>query len=295
MACRKVQVQGMVRFLEKQPWHFVMTVGSILILALGFVDFWVGPEISFSLFYLIPLFLITWYAGRWPGFVAALLGAGTWLVADILAGETYRHPMVALWNVITRVTFFMSISLLLAALKQRLEQEEEHARTDMVTQVANVRSFTERLSVELERARRYKRPLTMVYMDADNFKEVNDRFGHATGDTLLLWMARTMMQNVRVTDVVARLGGDEFAILLPETNSDEAKIVVSKLRHLLISTMVEKGWPVTFSIGVVTFVEVPATAKEVIRSADDLMYVVKRSGKNAVRYQVWGVKEGVSH
>ena len=97
------------------------------------------------------------------------------------------------------------------------------SRSDPLTGVANSRVFLELLKREIARARRYKRPLTLAYLDLDNFKSVNDILGHAMGDKVLQTVVSTVNANIRVTDVVGRLGGDEFVLLLPETDMQGAR------------------------------------------------------------------------
>jgi len=160
------------------------------------------------------------------------------------------------------------------------------ARTDFLTGVPNWRAFAERATTELNRARRYGRPLTFAYVDLDDFKAVNDRYGHAAGDTLLSDVARTIGHVLRRTDVIARLGGDEFAVLLPETGPEPAWIVLRKLHNAVRIALAEAGWPVTASIGAVTCVVPPADVDELVRLADQLMYDVKRIGKNQVHHVV---------
>jgi len=172
------------------------------------------------------------------------------------------------------------------ALKNGLEREKALARTDSLTQIANRRAFYELASTEINRAHRYKRPFTIVSMDLDNFKIVNDRFGHKIGDTLLCSVANTIQKNIRATDVVARLGGDEFTVLLPEIGAESARVVAHKLQKELLDTMQTNEWPVTFSMGVVTFNSAPATVDEMLKKADTLMYSAKQSGKNIIKQEV---------
>jgi diguanylate cyclase (GGDEF)-like protein len=122
----------------------------------------------------------------------------------------------------------------------------------------------------------------------DNFKEVNDAHGHQAGDELLRLVAQLLEANVRKADTVARLGGDEFALLMPDTELTNAKAVVGRLQARLLQAMRSRRYPVTFSIGVSVFQTPPASVEETIRAADQLMYAVKRSGKNRVRYEQFG-------
>ena len=117
---------------------------------------------------------------------------------------------------------------------------------------------------------------------------VNDTLGHGTGDRVLRLVVETMEHGTRSNDVVARLGGDEFAILLPETGAGQAGGAIDHLQGALLAAMDEHDWPVTFSIGLATFDEPPASADEMIKVADKLMYSVKDTTKNAIRASVVG-------
>ena len=144
---------------------------------------------------------------------------------------------------------------------------------------------------EINRARRYDHPFTVVCIDLDNFKTVNDCFGHSTGDILLRLIARTIQQNIRVTDTVARLGGDEFAILLPETGRNVAEVILQKVQKINLEIMRRHGCPVTFSIGVATFTSPPSTVDETLRVSDQLMYSAKNNCKNSIQYEVFGARQ----
>jgi diguanylate cyclase (GGDEF)-like protein len=165
--------------------------------------------------------------------------------------------------------------------------EKNLARKDMLTGAANRRLFFELAEVEIRRSRRYKHPFTLAYIDLDNFKKVNDTQGHNAGDNVLKVVVETIRKNIREIDLISRLSGDEFVILLPETNLSQAKVVIERTQKGLLFAMQKNSWPVTFSIGVITFEKVPSTADEMVKVADNLMYEVKKSGKNNIRYDVW--------
>jgi diguanylate cyclase (GGDEF)-like protein len=171
-------------------------------------------------------------------------------------------------------------------LRTSLEHEKELARTDPLTGAVNSRQFQELIRIETERLHRYRHPFTLVYMDLDNFKYMNDRFGHAAGDRLLREIVNYSQENLRSTDAVARLGGDEFAYLLPETDQVAAQMVVRKIQSGLLKEMQKNKWPVTLSIGVLTCTESMDVVDQIISTADRLMYAVKRGGKNSVNYFV---------
>ncbi len=269
--------------LEKRSKFFGILVGFALIGAVGFLDFLTGYEIAFSLFYLIPISLVTWLTGRRLGIVASLASAAVWLISDLAAGNSYSHPGIYAWNTLMGFGFFLIVTFLLSTLRKAMEHERELSHTDYLTGAVNSRFFFDLLEIEIDRSHRYEHPFTIAYIDIDNFKVVNDRFGHCIGDQVLRAVVKQARKHLRKTDVVARLGGDEFALLLPETDQDSAHIALSKLQSDIAAEMQQSNWPVTLSIGALTCVDAPHTAEELVRMADDLMYSVKRGSKNAIK------------
>jgi diguanylate cyclase (GGDEF)-like protein len=240
---------------------------------------------------MVPIALVTWFSERWIGFIFSIFSALIWLIADITSGATYFPSDIPYWNGVARVGSFFILTFILSTLKSTLKQEKEFSRVDFLTGTRNRRYFIELLNMEINRARRYEHPFTVVCIDLDNFKIVNDCFGHSTGDILLRLVAHTIQQNIRVTDTVARLGGDEFAILLPETGRNVAEAILQKVQKINLEIMRRHGWPVTLSIGVVTFTSPPSTVDETLRISDQLMYSAKNNGKNSIQYEVFGKRE----
>jgi diguanylate cyclase (GGDEF)-like protein len=251
------------------------------------INYLIRPEFSFSIFYLLPVALVTWFVGKQAGILIAITGAVAWLVNDLTSRGTYSNPAIPYWNVIVRLVFFLIVIHIMSALKR----EREAARTDPLTGAANGRAFFELTNNEINRLRRYQHPFTVAYMDIDNFKTVNDRFGHSMGDHLLNLIAGIIQKSIRATDTVSRLGGDEFAILLPETGHEPAQLVIRKVQKSLSDNMMKNGWPITFSIGVLTWVQPPVSVDEIIKAADVLMYSAKSSGKNMIKSEVANVGE----
>lgn len=277
----------LTRVLEKLarwPEALVLAVSAALILLIGLVDALTGPELAFAIFYVLPIVAGGWIAGRRTAFIIGLLSGVVWTAADVMAGHVYTRSWIQFWNGAVLTAVFMIIAYAIAELRIVMEHEREQSRRDSLTGLPNARTLAERVGQELPRARRYKRPVTVAYIDCDNFKEVNDLFGHNTGDELLRLIARTLTDTLRVTDCAARMGGDEFVVLLPETDEAAAGITIHKLMRRLADVVQLRGFPVTFSAGVVTRRQVPATAEELIREADLLMLDVKRAGKAQVRF-----------
>jgi diguanylate cyclase (GGDEF)-like protein len=274
------------QYVGKIPPSAVLILTGFVVLLLGLVDLLTGREISFSVFYLFPILGATWLIGRWAGAFTSVLSAMTWLLADSLAGQTYSHPLIPYWNMSVRLGFFLVVTFLLSELQLRLRRETDSARIDPLTGIANRRQFYEVAQLQIARAARHGEPFTVAYVDIDGFKAVNDRLGHASGDTLLSLTATTIQANLRSTDVVARMGGDEFAILLTHTEKESAEEALFRVSSLLSALARDRQWPVTFSIGAVTYIRSPSSVDEMIRTADDLMYAAKRSGKGVTRHEV---------
>lgn len=272
-----------IEYLRKQSKRSLVLLCLSLVVLIGLCDYLAGPEIGFAVFYLVPISLAAWFAGMKSGVILSLASTLAWLADKWLKGEeTFQH-LPSAWNAMVQLGFFVVI----VYLQRALQQEQVRARRDPLTDVGNRRYFFELAESELQRARRYPHPLTVAYMDLDNFKAVNDQFGHEVGDTLLRMITKIINRNIRSTDVVARLGGDEFALLLPETDGASAGSVIDKLHVQLLAAMQRNGWPVTFSIGVITYLTQPASVDDMIKLVDDLMYSAKDSGKNQVKYEVY--------
>ncbi len=274
--------------IERQGRKVWIPLGLALLGCVGYLDWLTGYELSFSLFYLLPIALTTWMGGRGMAVASSLVSALAWFTAEVTAGRVYSHPLFYGWNTLIRLGFFLVTGLLLAGLRERLELEKKLARTDSLTGAVNARLFYELLEIEVARAARYGHTLVLAYLDLDNFKAVNDAFGHATGDRVLRRVADTLRANLRKPDWVARLGGDEFALLLPGTDREAAERVVEKIRGKIAEAMQEAGWPVTLSVEALLVEGVSHPSQELVRMADDLMYEVKGEGKDAVKFAVAG-------
>lgn len=238
--------------LEKHSTSLKFLLGLVLIGIVGVLEFLTGYEVEFSLFYVLPVAFVTWFTNHSLGVIASLVSAGVWLGTDVASGHLYPQLFTPLWNTFIRLSFFVIITLLLSALKRAMEHEAQSARTDNLTGAINTRAFYELLQREIDRLARYGHFFTLVYIDLDNFKVVNDQFGHVTGDQALRSVVDFIRGHIRRTDIVARLGGDEFAMLLPETHQEVAHVLVSNLRIGLLEEMRQKQWPITFSMGVLT-------------------------------------------
>ena len=261
-------------------------LGIVLVILFGVVDYLTGDYLALSLFYLIPIYIVTHNRGLYSGILISIFSAVTWLSADLVGNMNYPHPFIPYWNASLMLGFFLIVTYLLYRLEKTLASEQHLARTDSLTGAMNGRYFHELAVSEIERVRRYKHPMTIAFLDVDNFKEINDRLGHSAGDVLLCSLSDAIKKNIRTTDIVARLGGDEFAILMPETDYESAQAVLVKLQNLLLDVMHNNHWPVTFSIGAITYHRPPVSVDEAINKADNLMYSAKNTGKNKIKQDI---------
>lgn len=267
-------------FKEK---FFISLSCIVFLLFIGITDYLTGAELSFSIFYLLPIFAITWFINRGAGTTLSLIGAATWATSDILSHGPYDGgPLVPVWNTSVRLVFFILFTVLLSWVKESWDREKQLSRTDALTGLDNTRSFIEEADEEIERAIRSRHPISVAYMDLDNFKKVNDTLGHTTGDRLLKTVASIIGENIRKIDTASRIGGDEFVIMLPNTDEHGAKTLIDRTREKLSETMRNNNWPVTFSIGIAVFSTPPNSPNDMLKMADELMYQVKKSGKDNV-------------
>ncbi len=159
---------------------------------------------------------------------------------------------------------------------------QEISFTDEVTRLYNRRYFSVRLEEEVARYRRFGHPLSLVLVDLDGFKVVNDELGHLAGDETLRGVAEVLLKNSRGIDVICRYGGDEFAVLLVETARAGAGPYAERMRDILSAASFSHGRQVTASLGVASLPEDAATGDDLVRAADEALYAAKRAGKNGV-------------
>ncbi|MBU1669600.1 MAG: GGDEF domain-containing protein [Actinobacteria bacterium] len=276
----------MTPIMERRTTTQLMVAAVVMVVLIGFLDYLTGLDITSSLFYLVPILMVTRFVRPMAGIAMSVLSViSIGLSGALRNGFEYEFGLF-FWHVTVPLVFFVVFVVLLTLLMDSMRREQELSRTDGLTGLLNWRHFTSLASAELERARRYNHPVSIAYIDLDNFKEVNDRFGHAEGDAVLQAVAGLLTGNLRATDRVARLGGDEFAVLLPETGGDAASTVMLDVKESLLREMEGRGWPVTASIGVATFEALPGTVDEMIGHADRLMYSVKAKGKADLVHEV---------
>jgi diguanylate cyclase (GGDEF)-like protein len=164
-------------------------------------------------------------------------------------------------------------------------QMQQQALTDALTGWHNRRSFELQLERDLHLATRMRQPLSLIMMDLDNFKQINDNAGHETGDAALRMLAETLRAELRAVDTAARYGGDEFAIILPQANGEGAFIVAERLRRKIEQLEVPGFGPMTASLGLATFPIHASSRDALVVAADRALYEAKSAGRNRICMQ----------
>jgi diguanylate cyclase len=177
-----------------------------------------------------------------------------------------------------------ALSLALVARSHKLLQL---ASSDALTGLPNRGYVDDRFAIELSRARRYEKPLTIAVIDADRFKKLNDTYGHPAGDVALRTLGAMLRSSFRQSDTAGRYGGEEFVVILPETDMETARRKLESLRELMASTPVElsarrETIQVTISAGLASFPEDGDGAAELFALADERMFQAKKEGRNRV-------------
>ncbi len=274
----------------------VLTLAMVAVGVMSVLDFVTGREFRSVLFYLLPVLVVSWWLPRRWVLPTALIASASWTVTGFHI-EGYAHIGVTLFNAVSSLLIFLMVGVLLSTVRgerdllaaanlrvqQLLQAESQLARTDPLTRLANHREFMDRLKLDALRAARDGTSLCVLYLDLDNFKRLNDQFGHAAGDQALKEIATQLRAATRGTDLPARLGGDEFAVLLWGVDADAAAQVASRL----IAGVRQLGakWPGTAlgaSVGVAWFERAPQDPEQLVRTADDAMYGAKAAGKGTL-------------
>jgi diguanylate cyclase (GGDEF)-like protein len=267
-----------------------LSKGAIVLLSLSWVvgvavvDAFVPNMIPIMVFYLPPVAVICWVINLRTAITLSLICSLLWILDEAFTPSVADDHLMY-WVSGVHFAFFVVVTTVLSRLRRAHEQAKHEALTDRLTKLPNGRAFTDACEREIANSQRSNLPLTVALIDCDSFKQVNDTLGHLEGDRLLNTLAQAMRNGLRSGDMLARLGGDEFGLLLPMTTQAEAEIVVKRLQDMADQAMAENAWPVSLSIGVVSYDMPPETVTAAILQADRRMYATKRSGKNAIQFE----------
>jgi diguanylate cyclase (GGDEF)-like protein len=286
MKYKNEEIDILFKLRKPKSWK-VLFVSLSIVMFLGITDYITGYEISFSIFYLIPISLSIIFSNMRIGLIIAVVSTCTWLTADLFDNHVYSNFLIPYWNASMRFAYFVLHTILLSEVLKLYKEAKSSSFLDPLTNIANRRFFNEIIQREMHKGERSGLPIALAYIDLDNFKTLNDTFGHQVGDELLKMIAGQVSLMIRSYDLIARLGGDEFALLLPETDLENTKVIIERIRNELLTQINEKKWPVTLSIGVIVFSEFNLSLEEILHKTDELMYMVKKSGKNYAEFRTY--------
>lgn len=259
----------------------ILTIAAIL----SVVAFVLHYHTVFELYvlYLVPMLLVTWFLGLKTGLHLLAVSFIVWTYTDLTLTDT--PPWVTLANSIARVGAYALLLWVIDRLRHLNDRLAQLSLTDELTGLPNRRAFLARGELEIKRAGRNKLPLTVMFIDIDDFKTVNDTQGHHAGDALLQQIAQILRRDIRATDLLARLGGDEYAILFPETGAAVARQLAEAIKASAATDLSSQPTTITLSIGVATFDRPAPSFEAALRVADGLMYEAKQAGKNALLHR----------
>lgn len=278
------------------PRRSALTLGVAMLVAAGALDYVTSYEVSLGALYLFAILAVSWNCGVAWGMAFAALALSCQVMLGIFQGHPYVRPLY-FYQAQANVLMEYAVAVLLTSQLRRLfDRERQTARIDHLTGVKNRQGFHEMLESEVARHLRNGASFCLAYIDCDDFKGVNDRFGHSEGDRLLEAVGHVTAASVRRSDTVGRIGGDEFAVLFPETEAIEIVAIEAKLREALDTiTRPRPWWSVTFSMGFATFKTMPPSADAAMAFVDQLMYRAKHNGKSqtiSAAYEEAAASEG---
>jgi diguanylate cyclase (GGDEF)-like protein len=278
------------KFAERANKNTVKCVSIITLYSTLFLDIyfdkWAGPQWTFLLFYMSMNIIVSELVPGRFGYAFAILSA---LCRSYTGTIRWDGWQVEIWSAVCCILGFSMISYLVQKKNILLGDLRRSALTDSLTNLPNRRDFHLQLEHLLAHCQRRGESISIAYIDVDNFKRLNDNFGHKRGDQVLASIGKVISKSLRSEDIGARLGGDEFAVIFAsEINSDGNKLsLIDRLKHDLDEMCKRDKYDVTFSIGVVNYNGEAkyATCDEVLHFADEMMYKVKKTSKNAIKIE----------
>lgn len=225
----------------------------------------------------IPIIMVTSKTETLDKIKGLEIGAADYIVKPFDQGE-----------LLARIATQVKMKNLWEELQEKNRLLEELIKKDGLTDLYNHRYFQDRLAEEFSRARRYDFPMSLIMLDIDHFKQINDNYGHQAGDAILRSLSQIVMASVRDVDIAARYGGEEFGLILPHTKLENSVILAQRIRERVQSNIFlfqENKIRVTISLGVASIPDnSPSSHAELIRFADEALYVAKNSGRNRVEF-----------
>ena len=254
----------------------------VMLAGAGIVDWYTPAEFEVFSLYLASVMFASWMGGTGYGFVTTVVAGLMIFTQGWLQGHPYSSQFFFMVAIANKIGILVCLSFFIALARKDHIAAIEGASKDHLTKIANRRTLLERLALELHRSARKRTSFVFAYLDLDGFKKVNDERGHEVGDQVLIMTAKTILSHLRPADLGARVGGDEFCILIADASPDEGRSAIIRMHEGLRQAMQTAGWPITFSVGMVTSKCAADDVADIIRQADNLMLEAKRAGKDRI-------------
>jgi diguanylate cyclase (GGDEF)-like protein len=275
----------MKTFAAPLPYLHKVIVGLFALVFANFLayfDLVTSDEVNFSYLYLLPIFLASWFVSRNIGIAVAIWASVIWFAGELILDRAYAQGWIPLWNLLTRIGAFVVFAATLAQLRAKLGELSQLVARDFLTGLPNGHAFYELAANEMKLASGAE-PLTLATIDVTGVQLVNYRFGYPAGDQTLCTIAHTIQQQVPRPDLVGRMGGTSFSVLLPNTTSENANLILQKVHEALDFQRRKFSHPLTFFFSAVACVKSPKTVAELLYQADTQMDRIKSSGKDQIQ------------
>ncbi len=242
-----------------------------------------GERWSLGLFYYLPVAFAAWRLGRVPGLIASAFAVLAWSGFTVFHTDVRNMPLAITWGFLSRILSFGFVAILVSEMRGLFERERRLGRHCHMTGALSGRAFRDILDAAVERSARERRSMALAYLDLDDFKLVNDRFGHPEGDARLRELADALAGALGPGDQMARTGGDEFVIVFTGHDGLE-RPALERARAAVMTALAREPMPITCSMGaVIVPAGMTADAGDLVRRADSAMYEGKRAGKGKLQ------------
>ena len=272
--------------LDNKPPKLIWLISALSVVALTIFNTLFSQHLSLEPLFILPILISCWYGNILTGATLSII-ATLGLHYSQIEQELFSLSQKTILSALVCFGSYSFFSLLIINFRSVHREEVTAADTDHLTGLLSLRCLSSMVNKEIERSERYNHSFSMAFIDIDNFKHINDTLGHDTGDKLLCDVSEIMKGCFRKNDLISRIGGDEFVCLMPETDEYAAKQAFTKLINKLTKHVKNNDWPVSFSIGLVTFVDMPKDYLSAIAIADEVMYSVKNKEKDGIAYFTW--------
>lgn len=263
------------------PDYIAIFIGYLTILAIFPLDVLTGSKLTFDIIYIIPLTLIALHCPKNGLVVGAVVLA---ISLQILTFLTFFDDSYSIKIFLFLMAALTDVTMVLVARFARINiiKAERQSTTDPLTRLNNRRALEAAMNAEITRQKRYGGEFSVVLIDLDGFKGVNDTMGHHAGDQALILLADILREHTRQSDIVFRIGGDEFVVLMPNTEVEDCEKICTSLCNLIADKMKVASFQITASIGYTTIESTPEISIDILTIADKAMYAAKTSGKSRV-------------